>query len=71
MPPKDGYYVLSLSDITMRTQTKEEAETQQSGLCLWVCAAPTCLWGVTVQRVGVLVHDVNQDDNQVGQADWI
>lgn len=32
---------------------------------------PTCVWGGTAQRFRVLIHDVNQGDNQVSQAEWI
>lgn len=73
-PHREGHYVPSVPDsrLTIWTETREEVETQWRGLCPCVSVRRlTCVWGVTVQRFGVLVHDVNQDDYQVCQADWI
>lgn len=74
IPHREGHYVPSVPDSrrTVWTETREEPETHWRSLypCVRVWGR-TCVWGVTVRRFGVLVHDVNQDDNQVCQADWI
>lgn len=74
MPHREGHYVPSAPDprLAVWTETREEAEARWRSLypCVSV-QSPTCVWGVTVWRFGVLVQDVDQDDDQVRQADWI
>lgn len=47
------------------TDPREVNTSVFEGMC------PTCVTEVAVQLPGVLIHDVNHDDNQVCQADWI
>lgn len=57
---------------TAWTEASDEAKTHWHSLwvCVCVCVAPTCVWGITVE-FRVLIHYVNKDDNQLCQADWI
>lgn len=69
MPHREGHYVPSVPDSQSGQKPGRKQKLTDTGyIRVW---RPTCVWGVTVWRFGVLVHDVNQDDNQFCQADWI